>query len=935
LGRAIWSIERTGIVYDNAGRELSETTISYRQEYPGGPHATFTTNIANSYTGGLLTQQYQDAWKNGSDSSAPDSKQTYSYAWWDGALQSGIVNDHDDDTGTAAWTTGYSFDASGHIVTAAIADGRARQVHLAVDQNGMIASRDEELNTAGEDPGPRQLRYHYAGIQIGEAGNNGTDNLEYMASIRDRLTPAPSSPGLFRNGATGATPFADFEQSYEAINGLGTASTGQSYTVEGGESLQQVALQLWGDASLWYLIADTNGLTGAEPLAAGQLLAIPNKVRNARNSADTWRPYDPNEALGDTSPGEAKPRKKGKCGAFGQVLTMVVALAASWLFGSVPGSMLSQKFQQLMNQRDSFSWNEVGIAAVASVVDANNLLRDIPVIGDVYANMYTQGVSKLLGLRKDFSWTEVATTAVISAVASIPKLAGIDPSLGVKIATQAAATFAGAATRSLLTGTSFGDNIVAVLPQVVASTLGDELIGLIGKELGAEGFSWDGFLGLERVGLPGFLKGGLDAVRGVTAFGSSTMRQAVVHELGQHEVTQTGRPGRSTTGTTLLDGWTGAGNKSYLGSGAALSNAHHRPAETAGDANEIVVIGKPSASDVPWTEIELEGAGAHRFLRRTIFGTTDVVDRRFVSRNQDRIFEMTIVTNASWRFAERRIIFGDTPYYQIKNLDSGEIVVDEQLTPHFNETFYATQGFDPEMAWLARKLTVSVEAVGNDGTHGWREYHQSSDPEIANYGQKLLDQDKLNPGSVDRNFYRSWKGDIKAATRLKADLDDFDFYANVALNLMMAPTIFYGPTGAGYGVSRSSLSTVIPRGLAAETGPVRTNFNVYEILSQQPITGTSRSAHRASANRALYKDLQANPELVQMLNRELGSDVLAHMSSGKALLNPTGAVWHHPIESPGVMRLLRTSEHNRPLLQPVLHPGPNRTGGFGTHFGGN
>src|SRR5687768_14170753 len=118
------------------------------------------------------------------------------------------------------------------------------------------------------------------------------------------------------------------------------------------------------------------------------------------------------------------------------------------------------------------------------------------------------------------------------------------------------------------------------------------------------------------------------------------------------------------------------------------------------------------------------------------------------------------------------------------------------------------------MAWLARTLTVSVEAVGNDGTHGWREYHRSSDPEIANYGQKLLDQDKLDPGSVDRNFYRSWKEGIKAATRLKADLDDFDFYANIALNLMMAPTIFYGPTGAGYGVSRASLSTIAPRGLA-------------------------------------------------------------------------------------------------------------------------
>ena len=124
---------------------------------------------------------------------------------------------------------------------------------------------------------------------------------------------------------------------------------------------------------------------------------------------------------------------------------------------------------------------------------------------------------------------------------------------------------------------------------------------------------------------------------------------------------------------------------------------------------------------------------------------------------------------------------------------------------------------------------------------------------------------------------------------------------------------------------------------AAERGALRTNYNVYEVLTEQSITGTGRSAHRISANKALYKDLQANPEIAQMLNRELGADVFSHMGSGSGrnLLNPPGAVWHHPIENPSVMRLLRTSEHNNPLLQPVLHPGPNRTGGFGTHFGGN
>ncbi len=124
--------------------------------------------------------------------------------------------------------------------------------------------------------------------------------------------------------------------------------------------------------------------------------------------------------------------------------------------------------------------------------------------------------------------------------------------------------------------------------------------------------------------------------------------------------------------------------------------------------------------------------------------------------------------------------------------------------------------------------------------------------------------------------------------------------------------------------------------VAART-TTRTNFNVYESLAEVPISGITRSTHRNAANRAFAQQLEGSPDLQRMFNQQLGGDVLQHMNSGagRNLLNPPGAVWHHPIDNPGVLRLLRQGEHTNPLLQPVLHPGPNRTGGFGTHFGGN
>jgi hypothetical protein len=108
---------------------------------------------------------------------------------------------------------------------------------------------------------------------------------------------------------------------------------------------------------------------------------------------------------------------------------------------------------------------------------------------------------------------------------------------------------------------------------------------------------------------------------------------------------------------------------------------------------------------------------------------------------------------------------------------------------------------------------------------------------------------------------------------------------------------------------------------------------IFEVLSEQEILGTTRSAHRASANLAFLRQLQADPELARQFAKLLGSkDLIKQMQSGKAaLLNPSGGVWHHPIENRNVMWLLRRGVHTEPELQPILHP--RNSGGFARHFG--
>jgi nucleoid-associated protein YgaU len=74
----------------------------------------------------------------------------------------------------------------------------------------------------------------------------------------------------------------------------------ENQTVLAGDSLASIAQKLWGDSSLWYLLADANGLSFNQTLAAGQVLTIPDKVTNFHESSSTAEVYDPSKAGSST-----------------------------------------------------------------------------------------------------------------------------------------------------------------------------------------------------------------------------------------------------------------------------------------------------------------------------------------------------------------------------------------------------------------------------------------------------------------------------------------------------------------------------------------------------------------------------------------------------------------------------------------------------------
>ncbi len=544
-GATVYS--RTGIVY-NAGSLVTDdvtTTVRTDGSFAATTHYDYKADsnadgdyidAGDQYMDGLVTHSTTSTRVNGGSATLSETKSQF--MWYDSAKIYLTWYTPDTAHPGTQYQSDYFFDPLGNITGASAWSDYLNNygVSYITDTSGMIVEREVNKGTTGN--APRDIHYYFNGMAVGDVSNNGTSNVDYAVSIASH-TAVPGT-GLFRGGATTPTASADFDQSYDPINGLNYQSTSSRYTVSEGDTLQSIAYQLWGDASLWYLIADANGLAPGAQLAAGMSLAIPNKVHNVHNNTSTYRVYDPNTAIGDTSPiipPAPPPKKHGGCGIIGQIILVIVAVVVAYFTvgaalsamgvvgaggatttsallaaASLPqavaagaiagaaGSIVSQGVGLATGIQSKFDWKAVGMAAIGGGVTAG--IGYIPGLGGtdfmsafargVVGNALTQGIGVATGLQSKFNWTGVATAGVAAGVSAlvsnhIPgagQSAKIDPSTGQVLAavapTQlnlaisgAAGMIAGAATRTLIDGSDFGDNILAGLPGLIGQTIGN------------------------------------------------------------------------------------------------------------------------------------------------------------------------------------------------------------------------------------------------------------------------------------------------------------------------------------------------------------------------------------------------------------------------------------------------------------------------------
>ncbi|HXC76149.1 MAG TPA: LysM peptidoglycan-binding domain-containing protein, partial [Candidatus Acidoferrum sp.] len=228
-------------------------------------------------------------------------------------------------------------------------------------------------------------------------------------------------------GELGGKLTANFDVNFTPVSQQYPAQTPPQYVVQGGDTLASVAMRVYGDASLWYIIAQANGLTQTGPdaaLTAGTALTIPNVVVDRANNAQSFAPFNVAEALGNTNPTQPTPPPPqhsggGGCGLLGEILIMIVAIVATIYTAGLASEAIAGDLTDLSAfGTEAFSTGAAVLAGSTAPITALSIGTDIvsAAIGGALGSVISQGVAIGIGEQSSFNWGSVATSALGSAI---------------------------------------------------------------------------------------------------------------------------------------------------------------------------------------------------------------------------------------------------------------------------------------------------------------------------------------------------------------------------------------------------------------------------------------------------------------------------------------------------------------------------------------
>lgn len=362
-----------GAGYDQAGRLQGYRYTLIRHEEGSGANGDTPANYTHTYTYQYEGREsYLEKQVYGS-STNPDFKASTSASTYDAwgrrvAIRQNTPGQNDvDDT-----VRYFSYDGENQIL-------RRRQGTL---ENGVFTQTTAEAAQT-------QLYAYVSGQQVGSGKYNGE------LDVIGRLTAYSTQAGSTQT------------------------------TVQAGETLRSIAQRVYGNENLWYVLAQANALTGEETLAGGTTLTVP-EVKVTANDSNTFKPFNPSEAIGNTAPElpYIPPPPKDKCGVLSSLIGVVVAVVVTVYSGgnvaagAAAGDAASQASAAMLNGRFSYGAFFRGIMDPRHVA-ATTLASLSPTFGTALVgaglagNEWARNVLNPLdyGMDYDYTRTAIATAA--------------------------------------------------------------------------------------------------------------------------------------------------------------------------------------------------------------------------------------------------------------------------------------------------------------------------------------------------------------------------------------------------------------------------------------------------------------------------------------------------------------------------------------------
>ncbi|WP_266157646.1 LysM peptidoglycan-binding domain-containing protein [Dyella silvatica] len=133
----------------------------------------------------------------------------------------------------------------------------------------------------------------------------------------------------------------------DQVTAFSSGSSSGGYVVQAGDTLKSIAQALYGNASLWYVIAQANALSSDNDLAIGQSLTTPAVTTNA-NDATTFKPYNPGEIAGSTTPNlptiaPPPPPTHQHCNVLAEIIVIAVTVVATVFTAGATSELLASE----------------------------------------------------------------------------------------------------------------------------------------------------------------------------------------------------------------------------------------------------------------------------------------------------------------------------------------------------------------------------------------------------------------------------------------------------------------------------------------------------------------------------------------------------------------------------------------------------------------